>query len=78
MNGEPITRSQLRTLLALIVVYQRDGRATLRAIADELGGASHSGVQYHVKGLVDAGLVAYVPYARGTLRPLVVPVQVFA
>lgn len=54
-------------MLALIVVYRRDGRATLRSVAAEAG-TSHDTVFRALKHLARAGLVAYE--GAGTLRPL--------
>lgn len=59
-----------RTLVALIEVYRRDGRATVRSVAAERG-HSTSTVHGHLSDLAARGLVASDRFRQGTLRPLV-------
>lgn len=65
-----------RVLLALIRVYQRDGRATVRTVADEVG-ICLSTAHAHLTRLQGMGLVAQTEGQTGTLRPTVQPVQVW-
>lgn len=62
-----------RVLLALIAVHQRDGRATVRAVARQAGlktSTTHNQLGY----LRRRGLVAWDDGANGSLRPLLTPV----
>lgn len=73
MIGDATTR----TLLALLAVYERDGRATVRSVAAAAGrsvGVTHG----HLCRLRDAELVEWEPFRYGTLRPLVGVVRSFA
>lgn len=73
--ADVLSPARTRVLLALIRVYQRDGRATVRGVADEAG--VHLSTAYtHLCSLLEAGLLARVSKTGGTLRPLVLPVQV--
>lgn len=59
-----------RVLLSLIRLHSTFGRATVRAIAADVGisvGTAH----WHLQHLADEGLIAWDPGKRGTLRPLV-------
>lgn len=62
--------SQTRTLLALLTVYHRDGRATVRSVAAE-GPLGVPGTHHNLKALRDAGLVSWEEGRHGSLRPLV-------
>lgn len=65
-----------RILVALMLVYERDGRATFRSVADEVGfTVSYVWRQFLV--LRDAGLVDWEYRRSGTLRPLVGVVPTF-
>jgi SOS-response transcriptional repressor LexA len=66
-----LTRSQLRILLAVCTVHHRDGRATVRAVAEAVGLASMSTVHHHLVALRDAGWVTWDDGRDSTLRPLV-------
>lgn len=59
-----------RTLLALIRVYERDGRATVRAVAREAG-RSIAATHFNLVHLIDWALIDWTMGERGTLRPLV-------
>lgn len=63
-----------RTMLALVAVYERDGRATVRTVVAELGYgvSSVSRAHTHLLELRERGLVGWE--GPGTLRPLVAPV----
>jgi hypothetical protein len=62
-----------RVLMALIRVYARDGRATVRSVAAEVDlGASTT--LAHLRRLRRFGLVDWADGQTGTLRPLVGPV----
>lgn len=64
------TPAQTHTLMALLRVYERDGRATVRSVAAEAHrsvGSTHSAL----RRLAAAGFVDWSPGCRGTLRPLV-------
>lgn len=67
-----MTDPLVRTLLALIAVHRRDGRATVHTVAVERHRAV-SVVHGHLCRLSDAGLVAWEK--PGALRPLVRRVQ---
>lgn len=69
-----ISSSQTRVPVALIAVYQRDGRATVRSVVAEAGMKSPGSALRPLKLLRDAGLIAWEPGKAGTLRPLVQPV----
>lgn len=58
------------TLLALLRVYERDGRATIRAVARERGVALSSAYR-SLEELRNKGLVDWQDDHAGTLRPLV-------
>lgn len=58
------------TLLALLRVYERDGRATVRSVADERGVALSSAYRL-LDELRNEGLVTWEDGQAGTLRPLV-------
>lgn len=65
----PPTPAQVATLMALVRVYERDGRATVRAVAAEAGrplNATHSALV----ALRDRGFVTWESGKTGTLRPL--------
>lgn len=63
--------AELRVLLALVHVVERDGRATVRTVADAAGLASKATAHRHLRGLRALGLVTWTPRTLGTLRPLV-------
>lgn len=63
----------LRVLLALLRVYDRDGRATVRTVAAEAD-RQISTTWAHLERLAIDGLVTSEPGTHGTLRPLVRPV----
>lgn len=67
-----VTSAPTKTLLALIAVHQRDGRATLRTVA-EYRGVTFTTIQEQMRRLVRMGLAAQD--GAGTLRPLVWPVK---
>ena len=58
------------TLLALLRVYERDGRATMREVAAERGCSLSSAVA-QLERLRNAGLVTWEDGHAATLRPLV-------
>lgn len=70
---ELVSPARTRVLLGLLHVHERDGRATVRSLADETG-RSINPTHRHLRRLRDAGLVAWTPGSAGTLRPLVTPV----
>lgn len=61
-----------RTYVALVDVYQRNGRATIRLVQLVAGHRSPDTTGHHLHALEHAGLVADVGIA-GALRPLYVP-----
>lgn len=61
-----------RVLLALIQVHAREGRATVRGVAAELGQGSHDAAYRQLLELEAAELVELG--RKGGLRPLVRPV----
>ena len=65
---------ETRVLLALVRVYARDGRATVRSVAKA---ANRSLQPTHVtlRQLRELGLVAFEEGLASTLRPLVQPVR---
>jgi DNA-binding IclR family transcriptional regulator len=62
------------TLLALLRLYERDGRATVRGVAAERGCALNSAHDQLVE-LRSLGLVTWEDGRAGTLRPLVAVVR---
>jgi DNA-binding MarR family transcriptional regulator len=62
--------AQTHVLMALLRVYDRHGRATIRDVADEAG-LSLSRTHSALGRLKLAGFVAWEPGRAGTLRPLV-------
>ena len=63
-----------RVFAAVLEVYARDGRATVRSVAREAG-VSKSTAHHHLRRLHAEGLVSYTPGCQGTLRPLYGPVS---
>lgn len=72
---EIVDTPRTRVLLAAVAIYQRQGRVTIREIAEAVDRAP-SVVLTHLRVLRAAGLVTWAPgHARGTLRPLVTAVR---
>lgn len=71
-----ISPARTRVLLALINVYQRDGRATVREVA-EAADKSPSTAYTMLLRLRDMGLVYWQPEHAGTLRPAVAPTRTY-
>lgn len=69
-----VSPARTEVLLALIAVYQRDGRATVPAVALRAG-RSRSTTHRLLVGLKDLGLCDWPEGAAGTLRPTVGPAQ---
>ena len=69
--SEPSESTLIRTLLALVSLHEREGRATVRDLCRERGLRSPGQVHAHLQVLRDEGLVAWEPRRAGTLRPLV-------
>lgn len=69
-----ISPAQTRVLLALVRVWQRDGRAEVRDVMVEADLSGVGTTHDHLVRLRDRGLVAWEPTLQGTLRPLVAPV----
>lgn len=70
MNRWELSTPHVRALEVLVRVYDRDGRATFRDVADEAGMA----LSYCYAALSDcrdAGLCSWLAGHAGTLRPLV-------
>lgn len=67
---EDLSAAALLVLLALVDVYERDGRATVRRVALRAG-RSVATTHGHLVTLRDVGLVEWETYHAGTLRPLV-------
>jgi predicted transcriptional regulator len=71
MSGPDIVMpAQTRVLLALIAVCERDGRATVRSVATEVGRAVRTTYD-RLLDLRDVGLVDWEEGKAGTLRPTV-------
>lgn len=69
---DAVPDGETRTLLALLSVYRRDGRATVRTVAAERGDLrSISTIHGNLASLAESGLVASERWKSGTLRPLV-------
>lgn len=68
---DAVPPAETRTLLALLDVYRRDGRATVRSVAAAAGLSSISTIHGNLAALADRGLVASERARSGTLRPLV-------
>lgn len=69
-----VSPARTRVLLALIAVYQRDGRATVRDVA-EAADKSPSTTYTMLLGLRDAGFIEWTPRHSGTLRPKFLPIR---
>lgn len=65
---------QARFLAALIRVYARDGRATIRSVMEEADYRSVGRLHDAARALRDRGLIAFEDDQAGTLRPLVWPI----
>ena len=61
----------IRTLLALIRLHEREGRATVRGLCRERGLKSPGQVHKHLQVLRDWGFVTWDDGMHGTLRPTV-------
>lgn len=73
-----ISPARTRVMLALLAVYARDGRATVRSVAAEDGRATTT-TYWHLFALADEGLVGGIGTdKRGALRPLVTAVPMGA
>lgn len=72
LSRDVLPAAQARTLTALIRVYNRDGRATMRTVAAEAD-RNVSVVFGDLQRLRRAGLVAWTDGETGTLRPLYWP-----
>lgn len=57
------------TLAAVANTYATQGRVTIRAVADQLGGVSTHLVWLHLRALRAMGLVGFEDGGKGTLRP---------
>lgn len=66
-----LSKSQRRLFEAVVVVYERDGRATLRAVGHELMFSSVGGLSRQLKKLRAKGYVDFC--GPGTLRPVLQP-----
>lgn len=66
-----VTPSATRLLLAMVRVYDRQGRCTIREVVAEAGYASIGSTHKYLRELRAAGLVAWDDGRTGTLRPLV-------
>lgn len=69
-----ISGAATNVLLSLVHVYERDGRATVRSVA-QAADRTLNPVHRQLAYLRDEGLVDYTPGKTGTLRPLVRRVQ---
>lgn len=69
--AEKVTPAQLRVLLALVAVYERDGRATVRDVQRQAGLASPNTTDAHLRRLRRDGFATWADGRSGTLRPLV-------
>src|SRR5690349_10765266 len=72
-GADVIREGQTRTLLALVACHRRDGRATVRSVAEEAG-RSVMTTYHNLLGLRERDLVTWDEGRTGTLRPLVAPV----
>lgn len=73
LSRDVLPAAQARTLTALIRVYNRDGRATVRSVVEEDGRAV-STVHFSLSLLRRSGLVRWTKGQKGTLTPLLWPV----
>lgn len=71
--NEALPAHEARALAALIRVYARDGRATVRTVARE-DGRVFSTVHYMLCKLRKRGLVAWTDGEHGTILPRLWPV----
>jgi len=72
-RNEYVAPAPTRVMLALIRVYQRDRRATVRTVAVEAG-VSVSTAFAHLNRLLEMGLLERTEHQAGTMRPTVLPV----
>lgn len=73
--GEALSGRYAAAYVALARVYERDGRATVRTVAAELGLSSSSSTHYALEALIDLGLATQEPGTHGSLRPAVTAVR---
>lgn len=73
-SADVLLAGQAATLAALVRVYTRDGRATVRTVMVEAGKRSPNTTHVHLVALRNAGLVTWEDGRQSTLRPLVRPV----
>lgn len=71
LEVEAVTPPELRVLIALLKVYERDGRATVRSVAQAAGLRGPGSTLGHLRRLRLRGLVAWEDGRTGTLRPAV-------
>jgi SOS-response transcriptional repressor LexA len=68
---EPLTSARIRVLAAVVAVHQRDGRATVRTVAEAAGLSSPGTAMRHLRILRRGGWVTWVDHRSGTLRPTI-------
>ena len=73
--GDAVSPALTRVLLALLAVYARDGRATVRDVRTEAGHRSTAHTHKMLVELARRGLVTWDAGKDGTLRPLVWPTK---
>jgi hypothetical protein len=66
-----VSSAATRTLVALLSVHQRDGRATVRSVGEEAGHASTGTTHEQLHHLRNLDLLTWDEGRAGTLRPLV-------
>lgn len=69
MKIESAGDGETRVLLALLHLWERDGRATMRGVA-AAAGLSLTVTKHHLDKLRNEDLVTWEPHTGGTLRPL--------
>jgi SOS-response transcriptional repressor LexA len=67
---QPLSEAQLAVLRAVVRCHERDGRVTVRGVADEVGFASPNTAHVHLYALRERGLVAWDEGRAGTIRPV--------
>lgn len=76
-NCHELAPQTYNVLVALIAVWERDRRATVRDVASEACCSTHTAWR-HLRKLRNLGLAQWWPGTAGTLRPVVRIVAVFS
>lgn len=69
-GSEFLSTAEIRVLMALVTLYEREGRATVKGVTDLAGLRSTSTTHQHLTRMRRKGFVSWHQGAQGTLRPL--------